>query len=167
MLARLRALQLPHMGRTLLSTSRLFALQPRGGSCGKRRHSEVVKPKDRLNVVVFLGSTRVEGPPRPARLGERVSRYVCNELGKRGHDVELVDPLEIGSRGVVDGKSSSALETLVRPQFAYPKGQAPAGLEETAGLIKKADAYVCVTPEYNHTASPALVNILNHFGSEY
>ena len=159
MLARLHALRLPHLGR-----SRLFAL---GGCAGKRRHSEIVKPRERLNVVIFLGSTRVEGPPRPARLGERVSRYVCNELEKRGHDVELVDPLELGARdGVVDGKSTSALETLVRPQFAYPKGQAPAGLEETAELIKNADAYVCVTPEYNHTASPALVNVLNHFGSE-
>ena len=32
-------------------------------------------------------------------------------------------------------------------------------------LIKAADAFVMVTPEYNHAPSPALLNTLNHFGS--
>ena len=32
-------------------------------------------------------------------------------------------------------------------------------------ILSKADAYVAITPEYNHAPSPALLNILNHFGS--
>jgi len=32
-------------------------------------------------------------------------------------------------------------------------------------ILEDADCYVCITPEYNHSPSPALLNILNHFGS--
>src|SRR5699024_1908029 len=32
-------------------------------------------------------------------------------------------------------------------------------------MIREADAYVMVSPEYNHSLSPALAHLLNHFGS--
>ena len=44
-------------------------------------------------------------------------------------------------------------------------GKAPDVLTKTADSFRAAHAYICVTPEYNHSASPALLNILNHFGS--
>ena len=31
--------------------------------------------------------------------------------------------------------------------------------------LQQADAYVMIIPEYNHAPSPALMNLLNHFGS--
>lgn len=34
-----------------------------------------------------------------------------------------------------------------------------------AGKIEAADGYVMVSPEYNHSMSPALADLLNHFGS--
>ncbi|WP_411019987.1 NADPH-dependent FMN reductase, partial [Salmonella sp. ZJHZ21_0168] len=51
------------------------------------------------------------------------------------------------------------------PQFAYAKGKAPEPLNTLAEKIAAADGYVMVSPEYNHSMSPALANLLNHFAS--
>ena len=56
-------------------------------------------------------------------------------------------------------------QLLDKPYFGYAHGKAPEKLEAAQTVLKNADAYVCVTPEYNHSPSPALLNILNHFGS--
>ena len=37
--------------------------------------------------------------------------------------------------------------------------------DELAGKIAAADGYIMVSPEYNHSMSPALAHRLNHFGS--
>ena len=37
-------------------------------------------------------------------------------------------------------------------------------VERIAGTLRRADAFVCVTPEYNHAPGPALLNLLDHFG---
>ena len=106
-----------------------------------------------LNILVFVGSTRDSTPPRPARLGLRVGRACAGRLGQLGHDVMLIDPLEV------------ELPTTFKPHFAYPQGRAPQRMEELAERIDAADAYVMVSPEYNHSMSPALAHLLNHFGS--
>eukprot|EP00614_Pseudopedinella_elastica_P033181 CAMPEP_0172639534 /NCGR_PEP_ID=MMETSP1068-20121228/218967_1 /TAXON_ID=35684 /ORGANISM="Pseudopedinella elastica, Strain CCMP716" /LENGTH=223 /DNA_ID=CAMNT_0013452711 /DNA_START=78 /DNA_END=749 /DNA_ORIENTATION=+ len=106
-----------------------------------------------LRVAVLLGSTRSEGPPRPAPLGVRVGAFIKRELVSRGHDVVVVDPNE------------SNLPLLRRPHFSYSPGKAPAPLDELAATFKHADAYVMCTPEYNHAPGPALLNMLDHFGS--
>ena len=54
---------------------------------------------------------------------------------------------------------------LQQPHFSYAKSQVPAKLDSIFKTLQQADAFVCVTPEYNHAPSPALLNILNHFGS--
>jgi len=54
---------------------------------------------------------------------------------------------------------------LERPHFAYAPGRAPALLEGIAATFQSADAFVMVTPEYNHAPGPALLNLLDHFGS--
>ena len=95
----------------------------------------------------------MEGPPRPARVGLRVGRWVEAVLRARGHEVTVVDPVD------------TDLPLLRKPQFAYAKGRVPAPLDELAAVIGAADAFVAVSPEYNHSVSPALANTLNHFGS--
>ena len=45
------------------------------------------------------------------------------------------------------------------------KGKAPARMREIHSILEDAACYVCITPEYNHSPSPALLNILNYFGS--
>lgn len=106
-----------------------------------------------LRVLVFQGSTRVMGPPQPARVGDRVVKWVSSALIERGHQVEIVDPVE------------TDLPLLQKPHFAYASGRAPEALESLAAAISDSQAYVMCTPEYNHAPSPALLNTINHFGS--
>ena len=103
--------------------------------------------------LVFLGSARDSTPPRPARLGLRVARQCEKHLQNMGHAVELIDPLSI------------ELPAEFKPHFAYAKSAAPVALDALAGKIDAADGYVMVSPEYNHSMSPALAHLLNHFGS--
>ena len=103
--------------------------------------------------LVILGSARDSTPPRPARLGLRVARQCRNHLESLGHGAELIDSLSIELPGVF------------KPHFAYARGAAPQALEALADKIEAADGYVMVSPEYNHSMSPALAHLLNHFGS--
>ncbi|MEZ9667594.1 flavoprotein [Vibrio breoganii] len=108
-----------------------------------------------MNILIFLGSSRTSGPPRPKRLGERVS-LACSQLLDKafpGNSIEIIDPLDYKTGGVF------------KPEFAYSRKQVPQDLETLATKIKNADAYVMVSPEYNHSMSPALAHLLNHFGS--
>lgn len=102
-----------------------------------------------LNIALLTGSTRNSSPP--AILHPRVNTYIQQSLRKRGHVVTRIDPIDF--------------VLLEKPHFAYPPGKAPSKLREVHEILKEADGYVCVTPEYNHSPSPALLNTLNHFGS--
>ena len=73
------------------------------------------------------------------------------ELKRRGHTVDVVDP-------VVEN-----LPLLTRPHFSYPSGESPH--DALAERLGGAQAYVMVTPEYNHAPGPALLNLIDHFGS--
>lgn len=107
----------------------------------------------KLTFLVFLGSARDSSPPYPARLGLRVARACVARLEASGAEAHLVDPLEF------------AFGPVFKPHFAYPRGEAPAALDQLAGRIGNAHGYVMVSPEYNHSMSPALAHLLNHFGS--
>ncbi|MEQ8784357.1 MAG: NAD(P)H-dependent oxidoreductase [Roseibium album] len=106
-----------------------------------------------MNFLVFLGSERDSTPPRPARLGERVAAACAKRLTANNVEHKIVDPLEIN------------LPTPFKPHFSYARGKAPPALEDLAEQISSADGYVMVSPEYNHSMSPALAHLLNHFGS--
>ncbi len=102
-----------------------------------------------LNLAVILGSVRRD------RVGLRVARYATAALQARGHQATLVDPIEY------------PLPLLDRMYKEYPRGEAPAVLERLAEIIRRADAYVIVSAEYNHSVPPALANLLDHFLEEY
>lgn len=102
-----------------------------------------------LSMVVIFGSVRSD------RRGIRAVRYVERQLSARGHEVTTIDPVEY------------RLPLLDRMYKEYPKGQAPEMLERLAGFYRKADAFVIVTGEYNHSMPPALTNLLDHFLEEY
>ncbi|MEG3767479.1 NAD(P)H-dependent oxidoreductase [Alteromonas sp. 14N.309.X.WAT.G.H12] len=108
-----------------------------------------------MKFLVFLGSVRDSTPPKPARLGARVARACIECLQQRfdGCDVTLIDALDY------------PMEPVFKPHFAYPKSKVPEALEQLAQKIEAADGYIMVSPEYNHSLSPALANLLNHFGS--
>ncbi|MCG6116650.1 MAG: NAD(P)H-dependent oxidoreductase [Aquimonas sp.] len=108
-----------------------------------------------MKFLVFLGSSRVSSPPRPERLGERVALACVQHLQAHfeGVEVTLVDPLMIEQGPVF------------KPHFSYAAGRAPESLDALAARIGEADGHVMVSPEYNHSMSPALAHLLNHFGS--
>lgn len=108
-----------------------------------------------MKFLIFLGSVRDSTPPRPARLGLRVAKSClrCLQSSYSAHEFELIDPLDY------------QLDPVFKPQFAYAKGKAPESLDTLAEKIAAADGYIMVSPEYNHSMSPALANLLNHFAS--
>lgn len=65
----------------------------------------------------------------------------------------LVDPLDL------------PLQPPFKPHFAYRNADAPEPLADLANQIVAADAFVMIGPEYNHSMSPALAHVLNHFGA--
>ena len=102
-----------------------------------------------LKIVVFVGSVRSD------RQGIKAARFVRRSLAARGHDITIVDPMEL------------RLPLLDRMYKEYEKGKAPAALENLATLYRAADAFVVVSGEYNHSIPPALSNLLDHFLEEY
>lgn len=107
-----------------------------------------------MNFLIFLGTVRDSCPPNPPRLGLRVAR-ACLSLCEHYENIspELIDPLEYD------------MGPIFKPHFSYAKGKAPAPLNLLAEKIANADGYIVVSPEYNHSMSPALAHLLNHFGS--
>lgn len=102
-----------------------------------------------LLVPVIFGSVRTQ------RQGIKVARFVVSELRRRGMEPVLVDPME------------KRLPLLDRMYKEFPKGQAPAVLEELADLFRRADGFAIVSAEYNNGIPPALKNLLDHFLEEY
>lgn len=107
-----------------------------------------------LNICIIAGSTRTNGPPRPI-LSDRVTSYMHSSITKRepSHNVTILKAREV------------ALPLLERPHFTYPPSQIPDHLKEMHATLEKADAYITITPEYNHSPCPGLMNLMNHFGS--
>lgn len=102
-----------------------------------------------LDLVIIYGSVR------SARQGIKLARFLVREVEARGHRPHLIDPLEV------------RLPLLDRMYKEYPKGEAPAAMEEMAGLLRAADGFLIVSGEYNHGIPPALKNLLDHFLEEW
>ena len=102
-----------------------------------------------LKISVIYGSTR------DGRQGIKFAKYIMRELISRGNKAILIDPMDIN------------IETLTKRYMDYDKGSAPSSLEEMHQELNTSDAFVIVSAEYNHFMPPALINVLNHFHSEY
>jgi NAD(P)H-dependent FMN reductase len=105
--------------------------------------------RSKLSIAVLLGSVRRD------RMGSRAAQLVIRELESRGHDVHLVDPLEL------------QLPLLDRMYKEHADGEAPEPLERLATLYRAVDGFLIVSGEYNHGIPPALKNLLDHFLEEY
>ena len=101
------------------------------------------------SIAVLLGSVRRD------RMGIRAAHMVVRELDRRGHQVHLVDPLEL------------QLPLLDRMYKEHPPGEAPEPLERLAALYRTVDGFLVVSGEYNHGIPPALKNLLDPFLEEY
>lgn len=97
-------------------------------------------------IVVIVGSVRSE------RHGIRVAKWVVGKQEK-GHRVSLVDPLDL---------NLSLLDKMYKEMDSPPEK-----LQKLQKIIQDADGYVPIIPEYNHSVSSALKNILDYFLEEY
>jgi NAD(P)H-dependent FMN reductase len=100
-------------------------------------------------ILVLYGSYRSD------RMGIRLATYIVKGLAKRGEAPELIDAKAVG------------LPMLDRMYKEYPKGEAPPAMEDLAGKIRSADAFVFVTGEYNWGVQPGLKNLTDHFLEEW
>ncbi len=100
-------------------------------------------------ILVFYGSYRSD------RMGIRLADFIVAGLRGRGDDVELIDAKAVD------------LPMLDRMYKEYPRGNAPAALEELATKIRGADGFVFVTGEYNWGMQPGLKNLTDHFLEEW
>ncbi len=98
-------------------------------------------------IAVIVGSVRSE------RNGIKVAKWVVSKLEEKGHSVSLVDPVELD---------------LPLLDKMYKEMDSPSEkLQQLQKIIKEADGYVPITPEYNHSISSALKNTLDYFLEEY
>lgn len=103
-----------------------------------------------IKVAIILGSTR------PGRKGEAVARWVY-EIAKKRSDAEfeLIDLLDY-DLPLLDEPMPPSLG-----QYSKPHTQT------WAAKIESFDAYVFVTPEYNHGTSGALKNAIDYLFKEW
>lgn len=88
------------------------------------------------------------GTPRQGRMSEHVARFVFEEVRKRdGVETELIDVRELNL------PLNDAGQSIKDPQFS--------------ATVKRADALVIVTPEYNHGYPGLLKHALDTNLSEY
>lgn len=97
----------------------------------------------------------IYGSVRTGRVGIRAARFMVEVVRARGHEPVLVDPLE------------RPLPLLDKMYKEFPKGTAPAVMEDLADLFRRADGFCIVSGEYNNGIPPALKNMLDHFLEEY
>jgi chromate reductase, NAD(P)H dehydrogenase (quinone) len=124
-----------------------------------------------LKTVVFMGSARNVVSPwgGDARLGDRVLKFVQSTLATRRqvlgnetlvHKVDIVDPKEVFAEGGALAEISRG--ELVAPTFMIKN--LPPKASALTEMIKAADCFIIVSPEYNHVAPPALSSVMGHFG---
>lgn len=103
-----------------------------------------------LKVQIILGSTR------PGRAGEQVATWV-NEIAKERTDidVELVDLADYN------------LPLLDEPQPAASGEYSKDHTKKWSAKIAEADAYIFVTPEYNHGLPGAFKNAVDYLYNEW
>ncbi|MEV4148719.1 NAD(P)H-dependent oxidoreductase [Amycolatopsis sp. NPDC049691] len=104
-----------------------------------------------MRIEVILGSTR------PGRLGDRVCRFVMNHAA-------LVDGAEFALLDLADHPMPFFDEPLA--PLANPDRRPSAAVRAWLAAMAAADAYVFVTPEYNHAPPAALKNALDFLATE-
>ena len=103
-----------------------------------------------MQLHVIVASTR-EG-----RVGRPVAEWFLGAARAHGtFAVDLVDLKEVN------------LPLLDEPKHPRRQHYHHEHTKAWSAIVRKADAYVFVTPEYNHGAAPALVNALNYVFVEW
>src|SRR5271156_2825888 len=108
---------------------------------------------EKINVKVIIGSTR------QGRFGDKPANYVYEELKKMdGVEAELLD-LRDYPMPYFDDKTSPSQNK--DGKYANPV------VQKWSDKIREADAYIIVSPEYNHGYPAVLKNALDELFHEW
>ena len=102
-----------------------------------------------------LDTAVIYGSARQGRQGIKAARFLVRKLDERGHTVTLVDTLEY------------QLPFLDLMYKEFEVGKAPKAMQTVGKILQKADGFVIVSAEYNHSVPAVLKNLLDHYQSEY
>ena len=108
-----------------------------------------------MKVAVLQGSVRAE------RMGDRVAKWVVAQLRGRGHEATVVDA------AVLDLPLLDLMWKEVKNDKSNEHTDLRGKLKPLAELYEEVDGFAIVSAEYNHSAPPALVNLLDYFLEEY
>ena len=125
----------------------------------------VLAKVEALNICIIAGSTRTSGPPRPV-LSDHVTSFIQSTIISRSGQTQGEGHPESNNQVTVF-KARNMLPLLERPHFTYPPSSAsflPNDLQEIYESLQAADAYIVITPKYNHLPCPGLMNFMNDFG---
>ncbi|WP_374049251.1 NADPH-dependent FMN reductase [Sinomonas sp. ASV486] len=121
--------------------------------------AEVTVAPEAPAAVVREGAPRiavVTGSTRPGRNNRQVAEWVVARASQRGDAVyELVD---------VDDFNLPLLDEAFPAAYGNYQGE---HTKAWAAKIAEFDGYVFVTPEYNHSTTPALANALSFLNAEF
>ncbi len=106
-------------------------------------------------IAVLQGSTRSE------RMGDRAAKWVVAQLEKRGYEAVLVDAAAL-KLPLLD-----KMWKEIKDDTSAANAELHAKLAPLAELYARTDGYVVVSAEYNHSAPPALTNLIDYFLEEY
>jgi NAD(P)H-dependent FMN reductase len=103
----------------------------------------------------------LQGSVRSDRMGDRVAKWVASQLEARGHETALVDAAQL-DLPILD-RMWKEIESDPSPQYKplYAK------LAPLAELYQRVDGFAICSAEYNHSAPPALTNLIDYFLEEY
>ncbi|RZS59674.1 NAD(P)H-dependent FMN reductase [Microcella putealis] len=97
----------------------------------------------------------VVGSVRPGRIGLPIAEWVRSRVEEAGHDVDFADLKEL------------ALPFLDEPSHPIKRDYQHAHTRVWSARVDAADALIFVTPEYNHSYSPALKNAIDYLYTEW
>jgi NAD(P)H-dependent FMN reductase len=103
-----------------------------------------------LHLEIFIVSTR------PARMGGMVANWFVEQA--RGHakfDIEVVDLAEVN------------LPMMDEPRHPRLRQYEHDHTKAWSAIVERADAFVFVTPEYNFSSPPSLINALDYLLHEW
>mmetsp|Transcript_8577 Transcript_8577/g.10109 ORF Transcript_8577/g.10109 Transcript_8577/m.10109 type:complete len:172 (+) Transcript_8577:133-648(+) len=112
----------------------------------------------KLRLITFLGSTRKK------RANDAVAKFVQSRVSVNGsfENIATLDPR--------DTENGFFTRLMDKAYFHYKisEGESPpTELENTAKVLREADCFLIITPEYNHSIAPGLSNIMSYFGSSF
>ncbi len=101
-----------------------------------------------FTVSIIIGSIR------PARMGDKVAVAIKNHMEKKGYKINLIDPMKIAE-----------LQTLKIPNQYNPNPSEE--MKNVSRMLAESQGFLLVTPEYNHSFSGTIKNVIDNFMPEY